>query len=276
MHCPYCTSDISDVALVCPVCTRDLYLFKPLLQRIAEVEKQIQASNSGGALALESRVAALESELAHLRGGLAEGGRLDSWSASVAVAAARRAFLASAIIGGALLVTSLLVAHALIIAVYDLNPLFLRVASLLIPLPFGFALYRRHPGRGTALTIVATVAACVAVIGMSTVTAHVDNIPVLPRDLREHREFLEYAASISFSFLTGVLLGKIRYHRIHGAPAPSRMVVFVARLFAAEGSGELGLQEVITRVFKIIAAVAPVASAVISIYLGIRAVIGYP
>lgn len=275
MHCPYCTSDINDVALVCPVCTRDLYLFKPLLQRIAEVEKQIRASNDGRTLELESRVAALESAFARLRGGLPEGTTFGSWSASAAIAAARRNSLASALIAYAMLVTSLLLAHALIVVVYDLNPVLLRIASLLIPLPFGFALYIRNPGRGSALTIIAAAAACGAVIGMSAVTALVDNISVLPRDLRELREFIEYAASISFSFLTGVLLGKILYHRVHGAPAPSRMVVLIARLFAPEGSGELGLQEAITRFFRIVAAVAPVASAVLSIYTGIRAVIGY-
>ena len=32
MQCPYCTSDINDAAVVCPVCTRDLYLIKPLLE----------------------------------------------------------------------------------------------------------------------------------------------------------------------------------------------------------------------------------------------------
>ena len=42
MHCPDCTSEISDAALVCPVCTRDLYLFKPLLQKIDALEKQLQ------------------------------------------------------------------------------------------------------------------------------------------------------------------------------------------------------------------------------------------
>ena len=38
MRCPYCVSDIADEALACPNCTRDLYLFKPLLERIKNGE----------------------------------------------------------------------------------------------------------------------------------------------------------------------------------------------------------------------------------------------
>ena len=46
---------------------------------------------------------------------------------------------------------------------------------------------------------------------MSWITSLVDQPPVLPRNAFEWREFLEYAASISFSVLTGMLLGGMRY-----------------------------------------------------------------
>ena len=45
MHCPYCVSDINDGAVVCPICRRDLYLFKPLLERIDVLEKQLAAQD---------------------------------------------------------------------------------------------------------------------------------------------------------------------------------------------------------------------------------------
>ena len=48
MHCPYCVSDINDEAVVCPVCRRDLYLFKPLLARIEALEKQVAAQDGQG------------------------------------------------------------------------------------------------------------------------------------------------------------------------------------------------------------------------------------
>ena len=55
MRCPYCVSEIADEALVCPVCKRDLYLFKPLLERIEQLEKQVADKD-----ALAARVALLE------------------------------------------------------------------------------------------------------------------------------------------------------------------------------------------------------------------------
>ncbi len=45
MRCPYCASQIDDAALACPHCTRDLYLFRPLLARI-EAEAAAIASLS--------------------------------------------------------------------------------------------------------------------------------------------------------------------------------------------------------------------------------------
>jgi hypothetical protein len=266
MHCPYCTSDINEAALVCPVCSRDLYLFKPLLQRISDLEKLVQADNAEKTKLLESRLAALEEELAQLRRSGAEN--------IPASAAKPRKFLVSALIVCIAVLALLLVAHALIIIAYDLKPLYLRVASLLIPLPFGFALYVWHPRHGWVSAFLAALVACAAVLGMSAVTGRIDHTPVLPQDLREWREFIEYSASIAFSFATGLLLGKLRYHRLHAVTKPGRLVVFLAQLFAKDEHGQLGLQKTVTRLTQIGAAIAPAASAVASVYTGIKAVIG--
>lgn len=257
-------------ALVCPVCTRDLYLFKPLLHRIEELEKQVQANPGQRTEALETRLTALESELAQWRGGMFPGVQFESQSAR----AEPGSLVAGALSGCAVLIALLLIAHTLIIIVHDLKPLFLRLASLLIPLPIGFALYLRHPGRGWALALLAAVAACAAVLGMSAITGHVDNTPVLPRDPRELRELIEYAVSIAFSFLTGMLLGKLRRQRLYGGPAPNRVLILVAKLLATDEQGQLGLQKVVTRAAQISAAAAPAVSGAVSIYTGIKAVIG--
>jgi hypothetical protein len=46
MKCPYCLSLVEDEAVVCKVCTRDLYLFKPLSEKIRQLEEQLHAQQS--------------------------------------------------------------------------------------------------------------------------------------------------------------------------------------------------------------------------------------
>ena len=65
MRCPYCISEIDDLALACPHCARDLYLFKPLLEKITQLEKAVAAG-------AETRIAVLEAEVAVLKQAAAE------------------------------------------------------------------------------------------------------------------------------------------------------------------------------------------------------------
>ena len=42
MNCPYCLSEVAEEAAVCKVCTRDLYLFKPMMAKVAELERRLE------------------------------------------------------------------------------------------------------------------------------------------------------------------------------------------------------------------------------------------
>ena len=277
MHCPYCTSEISDAALVCPVCTRDLYLFKPLLQKIDALEKQLQDVATAGSKTFEERIARLEAELEALRKAPAVAPAHTAYTAAAdsAQPAAPRSYVGSALITLGVTLLLLLAAHGLIVMVYDLKPLYLRIASLLIPLPFGVALYVWHPRRFGVSVLLALITACAAVLGMSAVTGFVDKVPVLPQDLRDWREFIEYAASIGLSFVTGLLLGKLRAVRTTSPQRqPNRLVLFVAHLFTTHEDGELGLQKMIARITKLVATLTPAASAAVSIYTGVKAFVG--
>jgi pheromone shutdown protein TraB len=264
MQCPYCTSEISGAAVVCPVCTRDLYLLKPLLEKISGLESRLAELASVSAPALEARIADLETQLADARS-----------SKEIAELARKPAkpFVISAAIAFGITLLLLLVAHGLIVMMYDLKPLYLRIASLLLPLPFGFVLHVRHPQRIGMTAVLAALTGLVAVLGMSAVTAYVDNAPVLPENVRDWREFIEYSASIAFSLITGTLLAKL-LHVTRRAHEAGPLTMFLARMFTFDEDGELGLQKMVARVNKVVAAVTPAGAAALSVWTGIKAVIG--
>ncbi len=261
MQCPYCTSNINDAALVCPVCTRDLYLFKSLLEKIERLEKN--PNDTPAFKALEARIVLLESELAGLHP--------SATAIEVPPPSKARSYIASTLIAFLVPMLLLLVAHFAIVILYDLKPLYLRIASLLIPLPFGFALFVWHPRRFALSAGIAFVIAAVTVLGMSAITSATDKTPVLPQDLREAREMLEYAVSIAFAFITGMLLGRLRYHHIQSKRQPSRVVVFLAQLLTTDADGQLGIQKMTVRVTKVVSALTPVGAASVSIYTGVKA-----
>jgi hypothetical protein len=185
VRCPYCTSEINEAALACPHCTRDLYLFKPLLQRISDLEARVENVE-------QSRPSAVTGE------------SLNELPEEHVSPGFRKLITHIAVP-----ILLLLTAHLLITVVYDLNTLYLRIVSLLIPLPFGFLLTASAARRISLLFVAAISTAALAVLGMSTVTGGIDHTPILPVDIREWREFIEYAASIAFSYATGIVLGNM-------------------------------------------------------------------
>jgi hypothetical protein len=170
------------------------------------------------------------------------------------------------------LIGLLLAAHVLLLFVYDVKPLYLRIASVLIPLPFGFALLVWHPGRFALSAAAGVLGAVLAVTGMLAVTAHIDGVPMLPQDVREAKEILEYVASIALAFASGLLLGRWRYRRVAGRP--SRLVLFLVQLFTVRDEGELAVLRVANRVQKLVSSLTPVATMAASLYAGVKAVIG--
>lgn len=195
MNCPYCQSELHAEALVCKTCKKDLYLLKPLMAKIATLEDQLKAVPD--VTAFEAKILLLEQQL----------------EAALAPPEPAQKSLKSNLVSWCLFIVLplciLLVAHGLIVVVYDTKLIYLRLLSILIPLPFGYFLFVRQDRSLVAWFFGVLSLAIASVIGMSWLTSLVDKTPIFPQNAFEWREFLEYAASISFSFLTGMVLGRM-------------------------------------------------------------------
>ncbi len=245
------------------MCRRDLYLFKSLLERIESLEQQVAAQ---GAL-------------------LAEGGLRSEEVASgspfhivpppeeeeIPVLPNIREWLSRWLLPLVLL----LAAHGLITVVYDLNTLYLRIVSLLIPLPFGVLMTARAC-RSSLIQVCAVISlALLAVFGMSGVMAWVDGTPLLPHGAREWREMIEYVASIGLSYTTGMLIGGMSRQRKRAATfREAGMAVALARLVKSGGEHTEQFQAVVRKFNELGGALTAAATTLLSVYTGLKGVIG--
>lgn len=280
MRCPYCVSEIADEALVCPRCTRDLYLFKPLLEKIGQLEKAVAEQAAAAVANADARIAALEQEVAALKAApvpaiAAEvAAEVQAELAPAAPAGTPAGYWAS--VAQALVPTLLLLvfAHWLMLFVYDVKPLYLRVATILLPVPFGFLLASRFPDEFRKSVAAAAALAFASVLSMLAVTAAIDKVPLLPQDLRDVRETLEYVLSIALAFVTGLLLGEYHARRKLAELRTNRVVLLLARAFVPNEEGKLGIEKAVKKLTKLQEAVTPAATGAAAVYAGIKAFLG--
>lgn len=264
MKCPCCLSEIEDEALVCKVCKRDLYLFKPLLAKIAAQEEQLKALADRETY--EARIRELEQQLEHT---------LEKLHPPKAAPVAFALNLVGFVV---LPLGLLLLAHAVITIALDTNLLYLRIISIAAPLPFGFFLFRRSKQPVLPWFVGTLFLAIASVIGMSWITSLVDNTPVLPQNAFEWREYLEYAASISFSFLTGMLLGGLAYAHQHRQQAKSRQYGSLVQSIVSRAlGGNLSpsqLNDVMKKLNEYGSSVVALGTTGLSIYTGLKGFVG--
>lgn len=258
MKCVYCLSAVDDQANVCKVCTRDLYLFRPLLEKVKELETKL--ADHQDPVELHARVEELEGLL------VAERARMDKKEATpwrLMADVGQFIFIPLAL---------LLMAHALIVVVYDINMLYLRVASVALPLPFAFFLFKTKKRSLFGWFIATAFLAASSVIGMSAITGLVDHTPLLPQSMIEWREFLEYAASITLSFLTGMLLGGVTYHRTHRAvkKKDGPFLSAIVSKFSNGSTSPMDTSEKIQKLEEIGGSLIAAGTTAMSIYTGLK------
>ena len=250
MECPFCVETIKDESLVCRHCTRDLTLVRPVIFEIQAMTAEIDA---------------LQHELNRVR-------------IKLAVAEAPGRFLLVHALLFVLFPSALLLtAHFLVTFRFDVSEIYLRIASVLIPLPFGFALAAvKHIGFRGALTF-GIVTAALSVWSMLAVTGYLDGVPVLPQNWLEWKESIEYGMSIALAFGAGNILAYLLFEVLPRAftssGKPSAAAYWIARAWGQHVGKEALrrrarlLQHVLRTAGPIVGFVATVSG---SVYTGLK------
>jgi len=262
MNCPYCLSEVAEEASVCKVCTRDLYLFKPMMAKVAELEKRLEEIPNQDAY---------EHRIAELQLLLDEQVQKQVEPRSLALS------LLDVVIYIGIPLVLLLAAHGLITIVYDTKPLYLRLISIVLPLPFGYFLFKGAP-RGLFPWFMGVVFLAISsVIGMSWMTSLVDGSPIWPQNAFEWREVLEYSASIAFSFLTGMLLGGVAYASKQRYLRKASINPFLKAVVTGLGEGRISptsLHGLMKKLQEYGGTIVALGTTAVSIYTGLKGIIG--
>jgi hypothetical protein len=175
----------------------------------------------------------------------------------------------------------LLLAHYLIVMKFDWPLLYLRIASFIIPLPFGIAAYALSRIGFRGAFGLGVLVAAVSVYGMLSVVSWVDGTPIVPASFREWRETIEYGLSIALAFLTGnilvILLLWSLPNTIASGGKPNAAAYRIARMLG-QHVGQETMRRRARRIQDLMQTLGPlggvIATAAGSIYTGLKGVFG--
>jgi hypothetical protein len=159
----------------------------------------------------------------------------------------------------------LLAAHYLLVMRLDARPIWLRIVSILLPMPFGAALQIKERHGFWAALVMGSMVGAAAVAGMLAVVGVIDVRPIVPADRREWQESIEFAVSITLAMVTGNLIGRM-IARYTGAGARGQ----AGAPGGAAGAEQSSQSDRLFRMDMVITAIGAIAAAVGSLISGLK------